>query len=66
MDEDGKPLTVRRALRAAEFWLLLVAAIAAVFRVPWWVTVPLVMGGFIDLVLAEVRGAMAASAGGWR
>ena len=45
MDEDGKPLTVRRALRAAEFWLLLVAAIAAVFRVPWWVTVPLVMGG---------------------
>ena len=45
MDEDGKPLTVWRALRAAEFWLLLVAAIAAVFRVPWWVTVPLVMGG---------------------
>jgi hypothetical protein len=43
--EDGKPLTVWRALRAAEFWLLLVAAMAAVFRVPWWVTVPLVMVG---------------------
>jgi hypothetical protein len=45
VEEDRKPLTVWRALRAAEFWLLLVAAIAAVFRVPWWVTVPLVMGG---------------------
>jgi hypothetical protein len=45
VEEDGKPLTVWRALRAAEFWLLLVAAMAAVFQVPWWVTVPLVMGG---------------------
>lgn len=45
MEDDGKRLTFWRALRAPEFWLLLVASIAAVFRVPWWVTVPLVMGG---------------------
>jgi hypothetical protein len=43
--ENGKPLTVWRALGAVEFWLLLVAALAAVFGVPWLVTVPLVTGG---------------------
>jgi hypothetical protein len=66
VDEDGKPLTVRRALRAAEFWLLLVAAMAAVFRVPWWVTVPLVMGGLSISSLPKYVELLAASAGGWR
>jgi hypothetical protein len=45
VEDDDKPVTLWRALRAPEFWLLLVAAIAAVFRVPWCVTVPLVMLG---------------------
>ena len=38
-------LTLRRALRAPEFWLLLVASAAATAGVAWWVTVPLVVAG---------------------
>src|SRR5262245_25526045 len=34
-----------RAFLAPEFWLLVVAALAAMYHVPWWVTVPLVMAG---------------------
>lgn len=41
MLDDGKELTVRRAFRAAEFWLILVTAVAATFGVAWWVAVPL-------------------------
>lgn len=40
---DDAPMTFRRALRASEFWLLVVAATAAMSGVPWWVTVPLVV-----------------------
>ena len=44
-DDDKEPLTLRRALRAPEFWLLLVASVAATVGVAWWVTVPLVVAG---------------------
>ena len=43
--DDDKPLTVRRALRAPEFWLLFVASIAATCGVVWWVVVPLATAG---------------------
>ena len=42
-DDEQEPLTLRRALRAPEFWLLLVASLAATVGVAWWVTVPLVV-----------------------
>jgi hypothetical protein len=42
---DDQPLTLRRALRAPEFWLLLVASAVATAGVAWWVTVPLVVAG---------------------
>jgi hypothetical protein len=43
--DEHEPLTLRRALRAPEFWLLLVASVAATAGVAWWVTVPLVVAG---------------------
>jgi hypothetical protein len=43
--DDRAPMTLRRALRAPEFWLLVVASIAATVGVRWWVTVPLVVAG---------------------
>jgi len=45
MQDDDKAMTFRRALRAPEFWLLLVAASAACFGVTWWVVVPLTTAG---------------------
>ena len=42
---DEQPLTLRRAFRAPEFWLLVVASVVAVAGVPWWMTVPLVVVG---------------------
>lgn len=39
--DDGEPMTFRGALRAPEFWLMLVTAFAGVFGVAWWVAVPL-------------------------
>jgi hypothetical protein len=44
-DRDDKPLTFLRALRAAEFWLLLVAALSATCGVTWWIVVPLATAG---------------------
>jgi hypothetical protein len=44
-NEDHTSLTLPRALRAPEFWLLLVASVAATAGVGWWVTVPLVVAG---------------------
>ena len=44
-DENDKPVTLRRALRMPEFWLLLVASAAACFGVRWWVVVPLAVAG---------------------
>ena len=44
-DDDNKPMTVRRALRMPESWLLFVASIAACFGVAWWVVVPLAVAG---------------------
>ena len=44
-DEDDKALTFRRALRAPEFWLLLVTSFAAVGGVAWWIVVPLATAG---------------------
>jgi hypothetical protein len=44
-DDDHESLTLRRALRAPEFWLLLVASVTATVGVAWWVTVPLVVAG---------------------
>lgn len=43
--DDEKPMTFWRALRQSEFWLLLAGAAGAMFGVPWWVVVPLVMAG---------------------
>jgi hypothetical protein len=43
--DDEQPLTLRRALRAPEFWLLLVASVAATAGLAWWMTVPLVVAG---------------------
>ena len=45
MEEGKKPLTFVRALRAAEFWLLVVAVVCAMLGVAWWVTIPLVVAG---------------------
>ena len=38
-------MTFWQALRASEFWLLLVSAVAAVLGLPWWVVVPLTVAG---------------------
>jgi hypothetical protein len=43
--DDDKPLTLWRALRSAEFWLLLVGCIAAMARLSVWVVVPLLVAG---------------------
>jgi hypothetical protein len=45
MTDDGEPLTFRRALRAPEFWLLLVTGVAGTAGVAWWVAVPLATAG---------------------
>ncbi len=42
---DDEPLTLRRALCAPEFWLLIAAAMSAMGGVAWWVVVPLTMAG---------------------
>ena len=42
---DGKPLTFWRALRASEFWLLIVAAVTSMSGVKWWIVVPLTVTG---------------------
>lgn len=44
---DETPTTFRAALFAAEFWLLLVAALAAGFGVTALITVPAVMTGLL-------------------
>jgi hypothetical protein len=38
-------MTFRRALRAPEFWLLLVTALAGCFGVSGWIAVPLATAG---------------------
>jgi hypothetical protein len=43
--DDDKPLTFLRALRAAEFWVLLITALSATCGVPWWVVLPLATAG---------------------
>ncbi len=40
MLDDDEQLTIRRALRAPEFWLLAVAATCATFGMSAWVTIP--------------------------
>jgi hypothetical protein len=45
MRDADERLTFRRALRAPEFWLLVVASLAAAGGVPWWVVVPLTLAG---------------------
>ena len=42
---DGKPLTFWGALRASEFWLLIVASVTSMAGVKWWVVVPLTVAG---------------------
>ena len=44
-DDDAKPMTFGRALRSAEFWLLLVAAACSMSGLRWWVVVPLTVAG---------------------
>ena len=43
-DADGR-LTLRRALRAPEFWLLIAAGLAAAGGVQWWIVVPVTLAG---------------------
>ena len=45
MGEGDGHLTFRRALRTPEFWLLVVASLAAAGGVPWWGVVPLTLAG---------------------
>lgn len=45
--DDDRPLTVRRALREPEFWLLLVAGVCGGFGVSGWVVVPACMAGLL-------------------
>lgn len=47
LDPDDRPLTFRAALCSAEYWLLLVAALAAGFGVTSLITVPTVMAGLL-------------------
>jgi hypothetical protein len=42
---DGAPMTFARALRSAEYWLLVIAAIAAVAGLAWWIVLPLTVAG---------------------
>ena len=44
-DDDQRPPTVRSARRAPEFWLLLIAALAAAAGVAAWIVVPLTVAG---------------------
>ena len=44
-DDDDQPLTLRRALRMPEFWLLLVAGIAAASGVSAWIVMPATVVG---------------------
>ena len=44
-DDDDQPLTLRRALRMPEFWLLLVAGIAAAAGVSAWIVMPATVVG---------------------
>lgn len=45
--DDQLPLTFGRALRSAEYWLLLTAALAAGFGVSAWLTIPATMAGLL-------------------
>ena len=45
MGDDDKALTFRSALRAPEFWLLLVTALTGCLGVAWWIVVPLSTAG---------------------
>jgi hypothetical protein len=47
MSDDDRPLTFLRALRAAEFWLLLVTAIAAGCGVSAQITIPATIAGLL-------------------
>lgn len=47
IDPDNTPTTFRAALCSAEYWLLLVAALAAGFGVTAAITVPAVMAGLL-------------------
>ena len=46
-DHDTKPLTMLAAMKAAEFWLLLVAAMAAGIGVSAAITIPATMAGLL-------------------
>ena len=56
MIEDGTPLTFRRALRASEFWLLLVTSAGGAFGGAWWVFVPLCVVGLSISALPKYWG----------
>ena len=44
-DDPRKALTLRRALRSPEFWLLLAAALVSTFGVSGWIVLPLTTAG---------------------
>jgi hypothetical protein len=46
-DEPDERLSIRAALRAPPFWLLITAATAAMMSVPWWITTPLALSGLL-------------------
>jgi hypothetical protein len=45
MEDDGRPVSFRRALGQAEFWLLFVTAVGGAMGLQWWVGVPLCVAG---------------------
>jgi hypothetical protein len=45
MHDPDERFTFRRALRTPEFWLLVVASLAAAGGVPWWIVLPLTLAG---------------------
>jgi hypothetical protein len=53
MSDDDQPMTFLRALRAAEFWLMFVAAMAAGFGVSAAITVPATMAGLLNSSLPK-------------
>jgi hypothetical protein len=44
-DEREEPMTFRRALRQPDFWLLLVAAVAATAGLSAWIVMPMTVAG---------------------
>jgi hypothetical protein len=70
MLDKGEPLTLWRALRAPEFWLLAVTGCAGAAGLAWWVVLPLAVAGLSMSSLPKYvalwpRARAAGAAGEW-